>query len=164
MTNPVEEALLGAAATLVPRLAAAGLTVATAESLTGGLLATTVTEVAGASVVFRGGVVAYATELKTQLLGVDPDLLRQTGPVDPGVATQMAVGVRDRLGATFGVATTGVAGPDGQDGHPVGEVYVAVAGPHRVVVERHAFSGSRSQIRAATVAAALVALGAESAG
>jgi len=145
-------------AELIAAFAARGLTVATAESLTGGLLAATLTSVPGASVVFRGGVVAYATDLKATLLGVDPALLDRVGPVDADVAAAMAGGVRHRLSASFGVAVTGVAGPDAQDGHPVGEVYVAVAGPHRVVVAGHRLTGGRAAIREATVAAALDAL------
>lgn len=152
MTQPVGPAELIAA------LGARGLTVATAESLTGGLLAATLTSVPGASAVFRGGVIAYATDLKSTLLGVDVDLLERVGPVAPDVAVAMAVGVRQRLGVSFGVAVTGVAGPDDQAGHPVGEVYVAVAGPRREVVAGHVFAGDRSAIRTATVNAALEAL------
>jgi nicotinamide-nucleotide amidase len=149
------------AGALVAALLAAGATLATAESLTGGGLASAVTGVPGASAVFRGGVVAYATDLKAALLGVDPALLHRNGPVDPDVATAMARGVRDRLASTFGVATTGVAGPDEQDGHPVGEVYVAVVGPVRALVRRFTFAGDRDAIRAATVSAALAAVARE---
>ncbi len=140
-------------------LLAAGATLATAESLTGGGLAAAVTSVPGASAVFRGGVVAYATDLKAGLLGVDPALLDRSGPVDPDVATAMAHGVRERLRATYGVATTGVAGPEQQDGHPVGEVYVAVAGPERATVRRLSLLGDRESVRAATVLEALSAVG-----
>jgi nicotinamide-nucleotide amidase len=104
-------------------------TVASAESLTGGLLCSSLVDVPGASAVVRGGIVAYATELKNMLLGVDADLLSANGPVDPDVAAQMALGVRDRLGADWGLSTTGVAGPDPQDGIPPGRVFVAAAGP-----------------------------------
>ncbi|GAT81659.1 damage-inducible protein CinA [Streptomyces sp. F-3] len=100
-----------------------------AESLTGGLVAAEITSVPGASKVFRGSVTAYATELKHRLLGVDAALLAERGAVDPQVAAQMAAGVRKALGADWGVATTGVAGPDPQDGQPVGTVFVAVDGP-----------------------------------
>ncbi|MEV7195632.1 CinA family protein [Streptomyces sp. NPDC093510] len=110
-------------------LAARGETLAVAESLTGGLVAAEITSVAGASKVFRGSVTAYATELKRDVLGVDGTLLDERGAVDPEVARQMADGVRKVLGADWGLATTGVAGPDPQDGQPVGTVYVAVAGP-----------------------------------
>ncbi|KOX36991.1 damage-inducible protein CinA [Streptomyces sp. NRRL F-6491] len=110
-------------------LAERGQTLAVAESLTGGLVAAELTGVPGASASFRGSVTAYATALKHELLGVDGALLAERGAVDPEVASQMAAGVRARLGADWGVATTGVAGPDPQDGQPVGTVYVAVAGP-----------------------------------
>ena len=92
---------------------------ATAESLTGGLVAAALTDVPGSSNVFRGGVVAYATELKAQLLGVDPGLLERVGPVHAPVAAAMANGVRDRLGATIGVASHGRGGP-GAAGRPPG--------------------------------------------
>ncbi|WP_431037229.1 CinA family protein [Streptomyces sp. P6-2-1] len=107
----------------------AGQTVAVAESLTGGLVAAELTAAPGASAAFRGSVTAYATELKHRLLGVDPALLAREGAVHPEVAAHMASGVRDALGADWGAATTGVAGPEPQDGRPVGTVYVAVAGP-----------------------------------
>ena len=114
------------AAQVVRLLTQQGRTVAVAESLTGGLVVAALVGVPGASKVVRGGVVAYMTDLKASLLGVDEDLLARVGPVDPDVAAAMARGVAVRLGADYGLATTGVAGPDPQDGHPVGEVYVAV--------------------------------------
>ncbi len=104
-------------------------TLATAESLTGGLLAATIVEIPGVSGVYRGGLVVYATELKAALAGVPEDLLAERGPVDPDVAAALAEGGRRRCGADWGLATTGVAGPEPQDGKPVGLVYVAVAGP-----------------------------------
>ncbi|GAA4883335.1 CinA family protein [Kitasatospora terrestris] len=110
-------------------LAAAGHTVAVAESLTAGRLAAAMADAPGAGETFLGGVVAYATEVKEAVLGVDAELLAATGAVHPDVAVQMAQGVRDVLGATYGLATTGVAGPAGQDGRAPGTVYVAVAGP-----------------------------------
>ncbi|MDH6224623.1 nicotinamide-nucleotide amidohydrolase family protein [Streptomyces sp. MJP52] len=103
-------------------------TVAVAESLTGGLVAAELTEVPGSSKAFVGSVTAYATELKHRLLGVDDRLLAEHGAVDARVARQMAEGVRRELGADWGIATTGVAGPEPQDGQPVGTVFVAVAG------------------------------------
>jgi nicotinamide-nucleotide amidase len=103
-------------------------TVAVAESLTGGLLGAELTGMPGSSATFVGGVVAYATPLKNLLLGVPADLLAAHGAVHPDVAAAMAAGVRDRLGASYGLAVTGVAGPDPQDGQPVGTVHVAVAG------------------------------------
>ncbi|MGW4350013.1 CinA family protein [Streptomyces sp. NPDC004690] len=114
---------------VVQLLTVRGETVAVAESLTGGLVAAEITSVPGASKVFRGSVTAYATELKHRLLGVDATLLAQRGAVDPQVAAEMAAGVRTALGADWGIATTGVAGPDPQDGKPVGTVFVAVSGP-----------------------------------
>ena len=146
------------AAEIVAMLTARAQSVAVAESLTGGLIAAALTEVPGASVVFRGAVVAYATDTKHSLLGVDDRLLAEAGAVDARVATAMATGVRDRFAATFGVASTGVAGPDPQDGKPVGTVFVAVssaAGSH--VVEPR-LSGDRAKIRRATVAEALALL------
>jgi nicotinamide-nucleotide amidase len=130
-------------------------TLATAESLTGGLVAAALTDVAGSSATFRGGVVAYATDLKADLLGVDVPLLRRVGAVHPEVAATMARGARDRLQATYGLATTGVAGPDGQDGRPPGEVHLALAGPGAgrfgVAVESLQLPGDRAAVRAAAV-------------
>jgi PncC family amidohydrolase len=136
-------------------LAAQGATLAVAESLTGGAVGATITAVAGVSTTFRGGVVAYATDVKTALLGVDAALLRRVGAVDPEVARQMAYGVRDRLGAAYGLATTGVAGPDPQDGHLPGEVHLALAGPSGVEVRSLALAGDRAQVREQAVRAAL---------
>lgn len=129
MTPPGHSAAEAPARTLLRLLAARGETLAVAESLTGGLVAAEITATPGASKVFRGSVTAYATELKRDVLGVDGTLLDQRGAVDPEVARQMAAGVRTALGADWGLATTGVAGPDAQDGQPVGTVYVAVSGP-----------------------------------
>ena len=140
---------------LVAALTARGETVAVAESLTGGLLASALVDVPGASAVLRGGVVAYATDLKADLLGVDADLLRRAGAVEADVATAMAVGVRERLKATYGLATTGVAGPDPQDGVAVGTVYVALAGPRGVRGAALSVPGDRSAVRAAAVRASL---------
>ena len=137
------------------RLAARGATVAAAESLTGGLLGATLTVTPGASRTFRGGVVAYATDLKEQLLGVPGPLLAAEGAVSAEVAAAMAGGVRDRLLATYGVALTGVAGPDPQDGKTPGTVFVAVAGPDFGQVREVVLSGDRSSIRNLAVRAAL---------
>jgi nicotinamide-nucleotide amidase len=143
---------------VVARLGAAGETLAVAESLTGGLLAARIVDVPGASAVLRGGIVAYATDLKHTLLGVDDELLAREGAVHPQVAAQMADGVRDRLGATWGLATTGVAGPDLQDGREPGTVYVGLAGPHGVRSVGLRLTGDRPQVRQATVDAALALL------
>jgi nicotinamide-nucleotide amidase len=136
-------------------LRAQGATVAVAESLTGGLLAAALVDVPGASATFRGSVTAYATELKASVLGVDEGLLAVHGPVHPVVARQMADGVRRLLGATYGLATTGVAGPDAQDGLPVGTVHVGFAGPGGTQVVSPVLSGPRARIRGTTVTVAL---------
>jgi nicotinamide-nucleotide amidase len=139
-----------------------GETLAVAESLTGGLLAAAFVEVPGASRVFRGGIVAYATELKAKLLGVPPPLLSSHGPVDPAVAAALAAGARERCGSDWAAATTGVAGPDSQAGQPVGRVYVAVVGPpaahgepDRVEVREFTLPGDRAAVRCGAVEAAV---------
>jgi nicotinamide-nucleotide amidase len=138
---------------------ARGATMAVAESLTAGLVAGTLASVSGASQVLRGGIVAYATDLKATLLGVDELVLDHGGAVQAEVAMAMADGVATRLGAGFGVATTGVAGPEPQDGHPPGTVFVAVHAPNgRWVLGRSgesALGGDRDQVRWATVVLAL---------
>lgn len=138
---------------LLDLLAARKMTLAVAESLTGGSVAAALVSVPGASAVFRGGVVAYATDLKQRLLGVDSALLDEHGAVHPEVARQMAIGVRalaarDGVSAGMGIATTGVAGPDPQDSQPVGTVFVAVATEAGARVEALELSGSRERIRA----------------
>ncbi len=144
------------AARALEALARRGQTLAVAESLTGGLVAGALTAVPGASRCFRGSVTAYATELKSLVLGVDGALLATRGAVDADVARQMAQGVRRVLGADWGIATTGVAGPDPQDGQPVGTVYVAVEGPGgEGNVRRLALHGDRDRIRRDSVTAAV---------
>lgn len=140
---------------LVEELAAGGALLATAESLTGGTLSARIVDVPGASRVFLGGVTTYATPLKAAILGVDPAVLDSAGPVDPRVAIAMAEGVRSLMGADFGLATTGVAGPGPQDGHPAGTVYIAIATPTMSTHRLLALSGTRAQIRARTVDRAL---------
>lgn len=151
--------MTGTSAELAGRLHAVllsrGQTLAVAESLTGGALGAAVTAVPGVSATFRGGVTAYATDVKARLLGVDPDLLARVGAVDEQVARQMARGVRDALGATYGLATTGVAGPDPQDGHPPGEVHLALAGPDEVVAIALDLPGDRARVRTEAVRRAL---------
>jgi nicotinamide-nucleotide amidase len=145
-----------AAAELIETLAGRGQTLAVAESLTGGLLAATIVDVPGASRVFRGGLVVYATDLKATLAGVPVDLLAERGPVDPDVAVALAEGARSACRAEWGLATTGVAGPDPQGGVAVGTVYVAVAGPRDLSrTRRLQLDGGRAAIRAAAVAAVL---------
>ncbi|WP_292834721.1 CinA family protein [Microbacterium sp.] len=138
---------------LVDRLKDLGWTVAVAESLTGGLVTASLVSVAGASQVLRGGVVAYATDVKEGVLGVDPTLLEAHGPVHPRVARQMAEGVRRVLGrdgvpADVGIATTGIAGPLSPDGQPVGTVHLAVSTPLGSRVESLELGGDRDSIRA----------------
>ncbi|WP_243076762.1 CinA family protein [Microbacterium sp. SS28] len=141
---------------LLDRLSELGWTVGIAESLTGGLVVADLVSVPGASAVVRGGIVAYATELKHTLLGVDVTLLDAHGPVHPRVARQMAEGVRVRLGhddapCDVGISTTGIAGPDSPDGQPVGTVHIGVATPLGTRVESLELKGTREQIRAETV-------------
>ncbi|MFE3473875.1 CinA family protein [Streptomyces bacillaris] len=150
------------AARVLGRLVERGETLAVAESLTGGLVAADLTSVPGASRSFRGSLTAYATALKGEILGVDRTLLAERGAVDPEVARQMAAGVRRALGADWGIATTGVAGPEPQDGQPVGTVYVAVAGPSGVEkVSALRLNGSRADIRKESVRSVLELLASE---
>jgi nicotinamide-nucleotide amidase len=155
-----------------------GQTLAVAESLTGGLLAATIVDVPGASDVFRGGLIVYATDLKVALAGVPPALLAAHGPVHADVAAALAAGARERCAADWGLATTGVAGPNPQSGVPVGTVFLGLAGPAgakraagpasglpgaagphgQAEVRRLALTGDRAEIRTATVAAALALL------
>ena len=146
------------AAEILQALAARGWSLALAESLTGGLLADAFVSVPGASKVLRGSVVAYATELKHELLGVDGELLAAKGAVDPVVAIEMAVGAANRMGADVAVSATGVAGPDDQDGKPVGTVCIGIVTPESSDVFEFQFTGNREDIRRATVAAALTEL------
>jgi nicotinamide-nucleotide amidase len=129
---------------------------ATAESLTGGLIGEWLTAVPGASRAYRGGVISYATELKSTLAGVDPQTLADLGPVASRTAEAMAVGVAARCDADWGLSATGVAGPEPQDGHPVGQVFVGVASRlgYRDVREL-ALTGQREEIRRAAAQAAL---------
>ena len=140
---------------VVAALRSAGATVSTAESLTGGLLCATLVSVPGASDVVRGGVVAYAADLKTDLLGVDASLLAERGTVDPDVAAAMATGVRERARSTYGLATTGVAGPGPAEGKPAGTVHVAIAGPDGVLTSQLRLAGDRDVVRTETVDALL---------
>lgn len=152
------EQLTPLAASVHDLLRSRGETLTTAESLTGGMLGAILTSVAGASVTYRGGVVAYATDLKESLIGVPALLLSERGAVDPDVAIAMAVGVRERLGSAWGVALTGVAGPDPQDGKAVGTLYVAVAAPDATFVAEHRGAGDREAVRVAACREALLAV------
>lgn len=131
-------------------------TVATAESLTAGLVGAALTAVPGASATYRGGLIVYATDLKTQLAGVAAELLAERGAVDPDVAAALAAGVRQRLAATWGLGLTGVAGPDPQDGASPGTVFVALAGPDAPPTVRSLhLAGDRAAIRSTAVEVAL---------
>lgn len=155
------------AADLLKQLEDKGLKLAIAESLTGGMLCSELVSVAGASNVVLGSVVAYQTGLKVSALGVNPQLLESNGAVDPEVAVQMAEGIRSRMSlqlllateSVIGVSTTGVAGPDAQDGKPVGTVFISVAGKHGVKVWEEHFEGDRTAIRNQSVSAAIAHIG-----
>jgi len=150
---------------LIASLTARKITVACAESLTGGLLSAVLTEVPGASAVLRGAVVVYATDLKNSLAGVDAALLRARGPVDPEVAVALAMGARTACTSVLGVGLTGVAGPDSQNGVAVDTWYVAITDGSRHQLISHlpatgqGTRASRSEIRAAAVRAAVHLLG-----
>ncbi|MBW9119148.1 CinA family protein [Microbacterium trichothecenolyticum] len=144
---------LGAA--VLRALDARGWSIAAAESLTGGRVIATLVDVPGASAHVRGGIVAYATDVKASQLGVDADLLAVRGAVDAEVAVQMAQGVRRALRADVGISTTGVAGPGAQEGKPVGTVHIAVVTPEETAVSSLELTGTRDQIRTGTVQSVL---------
>ncbi|WP_173922184.1 CinA family protein [Agromyces sp. Marseille-P2726] len=155
--SPSEDAVA-----LIGELTERRLTIAVAESLTGGMLTAALVDVPGASLVVNGGVVAYATPLKHSLLGVDAELLAERGAVDPDVACQMADGVRsacavDGRAADLGLATTGAAGPDPQDGREPGTVYLGVASGRGIRSVALQLSGDRPAVRRAAVAEAISA-------
>jgi len=135
-----------------------GRTLAVAESLTGGLLAASIVAVPGASAVFRGGAVAYATDAKAAVLGVEEAWLAARGPVDPRVATMMADGARKLFGADLALATTGVAGPGPADGHAAGTAYLACTGAGPTRVRAVQLSGGRGAVRTAVAELALALL------
>lgn len=153
---------------LIEGLSARGETIATAESLTGGLIGAVLTSVSGVSAIYRGGVISYATDLKAGLAGVSESTLAEHGAVAPLTAVEMALGIATRCDATWGVAVTGVAGPDEQEGHPAGTVFTAVArkppvardwddqqADSVVCVRELSLQGDRTAIRDQTVRAAL---------
>jgi nicotinamide-nucleotide amidase len=144
-----------AAADLVAALKDSGQTVATAESLTAGLVSAMIAGVPGASAVLRGGLVVYATDLKHSLAGVDEQVLTAEGPVAASTAQQLAVGARTRCGADWGIALTGVAGPDPQAGIEVGTVFLGLAGPGHTEVMRLKLTGDRWNIRFTATQAAV---------
>jgi nicotinamide-nucleotide amidase len=149
----------GAAAALAA-LTGRSWTLATAESLTGGLIGELLTSVPGASAAYLGGVISYATRLKHTLAGVPSTTLDMLGPVAGRTAAEMAVGVAARCGADWGLAVTGVAGPEPQDGHPVGQVFVGLARPATgwQQVRELRLSGDRAAIRRQTAVTALALL------
>lgn len=152
------DTVFSAAATL---LKDAGATLAVAESCTGGTVSAGFTAMPGASAYFRGGVVAYANDVKRNVLGVDGEVLGRLGAVSGPVAEQMAEGVRRTCGADYGIATTGIAGPDGGTPEkPVGTVWIAVAGPDGAVSRRMVYGRLRQQNidRAAAAAANMLRL------
>lgn len=144
---------------VVGALREAGRTLAVAESCTGGLLGGRVTDVAGSSDVFVGGVIAYANEVKSGGLGVPEALLAEHGAVSEPVAVAMAEGVRARLGATYGIGVTGIAGPGGgTEEKPVGTVWFGLSGPEGTEARRLVFPGSRPEVRARAVQTGLYLL------
>ena len=130
-------------------------TVATAESCTGGFLASKITDVSGASNYFKGGVIAYTNEIKRNILHVKADTLKEFGAVSRQTAEQMAANVRLIFESDIGLSTTGVAGPSPSEGKPVGLVYVAAVGENFSEVKECHFTGTRTEIKAQAVEAAL---------
>ncbi|MBB5693484.1 CinA family protein [Muricoccus pecuniae] len=146
-----------AAARLLDLLRARGLTIATAESCTGGLVSAALTAVPGCSDVVLGGIVTYSNGMKASLLGVPEEVLRRVGAVSEDCAREMATGLLRATGAGLGISVTGIAGPGGGSAEkPVGLVYIGVSRPGgETTVRRNLFSGDRAAIRAATVDASL---------
>lgn len=143
------------ASLVVKKLQKKKLTLATAESITGGGLAQSLTEIAGASEVFLGGIVTYSDKSKTKFLGVTSQLLKKTTAVSEEVAAQMAEAIRQEFKSDFGIATTGVAGPGKAYGQKAGTVWVAIASKTETVTIALALSGDRASIRNATIESAL---------
>lgn len=143
------------AAALQAELFGRSLMLATAESLTGGRVGDVLSAAPGASGTYLGGVISYATEVKQKVLGVPGGVVDEHGVVSAECAAAMASGVRDLLGADYGLSTTGVAGPTTQEGKPVGLVFVAVAGPRGVRTDRFDFDGERPEIREQAMRAAI---------
>ena len=155
MGNATFEQSHASALRLVHVLADAGLTVATCESLTGGLVGATITSIPGASAVFRGGLITYASDLKAALAGVDAQWIAEHGVVNDTTARQMATGCAHTCQADLGLACTGVAGPDRQDGQRPGTVHIAVAHDAQVFTRQLSLSGERKAVRLGTVSALL---------
>jgi nicotinamide-nucleotide amidase len=142
-------------ATLHAELVRCSATLATAESLTGGALADLASASPGASDSYLGGIVSYATEVKTGLLGVSQETVDDHGVVSAQCAEEMAAGARKLIAADYALSTTGVAGPTEQEGKPVGLVYVGLAGPDGVSAHELRLSGDRAEIRHDTCRAAV---------
>lgn len=143
---------------IVAEAVAGQLTVATAESLTAGMVCSELASIPGASGMLMGAVVAYQNSVKESVLGVSSELLSRAGSVDPEVARRMAQGVRRLTGASLGVSTTGVAGPEPHDGQPVGTVYIGLADEYGAWCAQYSFLGNRSAIRRQAAAHALLEL------
>ena len=152
MVLPAE--IIGLAAEVVDSLRSRGETVSTAESLTAGAVSSAIVSVAGASDVFVGGVTAYRDEIKISHLSIDPALIEEHTSVSEHVAVAMARGAINSFGTTWGIGTTGVAGPNPLDGHPVGAVWVAIEGPVCQTIEL-SLSGERESVRNAATASAI---------
>lgn len=141
---------------VIKHLVEEGKTLATAESLTGGGIGAALTAVPGCSAVYKGGVISYTNEIKTKVLGVREELLKQFGAVSDCVAGEMVCGVRRLLGADIAVSVTGLAGPGGDEfGHPVGTVFIGYEDMQHAVVQHYRFEGDRDSVRRQTIDAAL---------
>ena len=153
---PTADALVALARSVQAACLARGLTLATAESCTGGLVSHILTEVPGSSAYFLGGIVSYSDRVKAALLGVPDATIARYGAVSAQVARAMAVGARTRLGADLAVAVTGIAGPAGGSADkPVGLTFIALAAPRGGRLERVAWSGTRSANKRSSAEAAL---------
>jgi len=138
------------------KLAGRSMTIATAESCTGGLIASRITSVAGSSAYFEGGFVTYSNEAKTILLGVPPEIIEKHGAVSAETARAMARGAREKLNVDIAVAVTGIAGPGGGTADkPVGTVFISVAVPEKIFVREFHFPGTRQKVRKQTADEAL---------
>jgi PncC family amidohydrolase len=131
------------------------MTIAVAESCTGGLVAAALTDLPGSSEYFLGGLVTYANGAKIDLLGVDAKMIREHGAVSRQVARQMALGVRKMFGSDVAVSVTGIAGPTAEGGKPVGLTFIAASNGHQTVVRRYQWNGGRASNRVASVEAAI---------
>jgi nicotinamide-nucleotide amidase len=146
--------ILGFAAEIVDHLRERGETVSTAESLTAGAVSSAIVTIAGASDVFVGGTTAYRDEIKSSHLGVDPQIIEKFSVISEEVAVAMAKGAIKSFGTTWSIGTTGVAGPNPLDGHPVGAVWVAIEGPICQTIEL-SLSGERESVRNAATSSAI---------